>query len=94
MSKRGTLLVSVAAMLVVVSGAYFVGTVAANHLLHNGMVQDIQLPPLESGLDTLPENYVNLKWAQYGTGEPITWYAEPDVFLYRRNDYVDHDAPL
>ena len=63
MSRR--LLTTLAAFAVVatVFGSYTAGVVFARHYVYWGMDPDLQRLPAETGGNTLPENYINVKWA-------------------------------
>ena len=79
MSRRLLTILAAFAVVAIVFGSYTAGVVFARHYLHIGMDPDLQRGPAETGGNTLPENYVNAKWALHGRSETVTWYARPPI---------------
>ena len=66
------------AVISAVFGSYTAGVVFARHYVYigNGPCAFRELPQ-QTGGNTLPENYVNAKWALHGRSTAVTWYARP-----------------
>ena len=80
MNRSLITLLSVFAVVAAVFGSYTAGVVFARHYVHLGMNPIFQKTPAQTGGNTLPENYVNVKWALHsGTEAEVTWHSEPEV---------------
>ena len=79
MSRRLLTALAVFAVISAVFGSYTAGVVFARHYVYMAMDPRLQRTPAQTSGNTLPENYVNAKWALHDRGEPVTWYARPPI---------------